>query len=198
MNSFEGGLITTNNDEIAKEIKLKRNFGFVGEDKVVSVGVNGKMSEVSAAMGLTSFESVDYFIDVNKRNYLKYRDCLQGIDGIDLFPIKLDEERNYQYVVVIVDEEKTGLSRDQLREILRKENILSRRYFYPGIHNMEPYKSYYPSAGLLLPETQKHCQDVLVLPTGTTLEEEDIETICSIIRVSVENPSDFFTVFANN
>lgn len=83
-NSFEGGAITTNNDELAQRMRSIRNFGFAGLDNVVDLGTNGKMSEISAAMGLTSLESLDEFIDVNHRNYHNYFVGLEGIPGIQL------------------------------------------------------------------------------------------------------------------
>ena len=77
-NTFEGGAIVTNKDELAAKIRLMKNFGFAGYDNVIYIGTNGKMSEVSAAMGLTSLESLDNFISINYRNYKQYQneyDC---------------------------------------------------------------------------------------------------------------------------
>ena len=71
VNSLEGGAVVTNDDELARKIKLMRNFGFVAYDQVASIGTNGKMSEVSAAMGLTNLESIDDFIAINRRNHKK-------------------------------------------------------------------------------------------------------------------------------
>ena len=90
VNSFEGGAIATDDDEIAHRARLMRNFGFTGYDEVQALGTNGKMSEVSAAMGLTSLESAGEFIAVNRRNYLAYRRGLAGVPGIDLFVILRD------------------------------------------------------------------------------------------------------------
>jgi dTDP-4-amino-4,6-dideoxygalactose transaminase len=93
------------------------------------------------------------------------------------------EKNNYQYIILEIDEMVTGISRDELVKILHAENILARRYFYPGCHQMEPYRSYFPNAGLLLPETQKLTQRVMSLPTGTAVSSEDIRKICQIIRL---------------
>ena len=154
-NSFEGGAVTTNNDELAGRLRGMRNFGFAGLDNVVDIGTNGKMSEVSAAMGLTSLESLEEFISVNYENYLTYCNGLEGIPGVELIKFTGKEKNNYQYVVLEIDEAQAGLSRDLLVKILHAENILARRYFYPGCHQMEPYRSYFPNARLLLPETEK-------------------------------------------
>jgi dTDP-4-amino-4,6-dideoxygalactose transaminase len=186
-NTLEGGAVVTNNDDLAQKIRLMQNFGFDGYDSVVYIGTNGKMDEMSAAMGLTSLESLDEFIATNYRNYKHYQEELHGIPGIT--PIIYDEaERcNYQYIVMEVDEAVTGISRDDLIKILWAENVIARRYFYPGCHRMEPYRSYFPHAGLLLPETERLASQMLSVPTGTAVTLEDITAICQIIRLAVEN-----------
>ncbi len=185
INSFEGGAIVTNNDELNQKLRLMKNFGFAGYDNVIYLGTNGKMSEVSAAMGLTSLESIEEFIDVNRRNYKCYQEGLAGIPGVSLFSIDEAEKHNYQYIVLEIDEAQTQVSRDLLVKILHAENVIARRYFYPGCHRMEPYQSYFPHAGLLLAETEKLTERVLTLPTGTAISEEDISKICQIIRFAV-------------
>ncbi len=186
-NTFEGGAVVTNNDELAEKIRFMNNFGFAGRDQVDFIGINGKMSEVSAAMGLTSLESVDHFVAINRRNYQLYRRFLQGIPGVSLIHYNEQDLGNFQYVVIEIDERVTGISRDLLLKILEAENVLARRYFYPGCHAMEPYRSYFPHAGLLLPHTQRIARRVLSLPTGTAIEPYQIESISKVIRLSVEN-----------
>jgi len=186
-NTFEGGAVVTNDDELATKIRLMTNFGFAGYDKVIYVGTNGKMSEISAAMGLTGLESLDEFIAANRCNCATYRAGLQAVPGIKLIAYNETERNNYQYVIVEVDEMATGISRDDLVRVLHAENVLARRYFYPGCHEMEPYRSNFPHAGLLLPETEKLTQRVMSLPTGTAVGPEEIETICAVIRLAVEN-----------
>jgi dTDP-4-amino-4,6-dideoxygalactose transaminase len=187
INSFEGGAITTNDDSLNDKLRLMKNFGFSGYDNVVYLGTNGKMSEVSAAMGLTSLESIDEFIAINRQNYECYQKELSDIPGIKLMPVNESEAHNYQYIVLEVDEQKTHVSRDLLLKFLHAENVIARRYFYPGCHRMEPYRSYFPHAGLLLPETEILTSKVLVLPTGTSISEIIIQRISTIIRTIVEN-----------
>ena len=187
INTFEGGAIVTNDDDLNQKLRLMKNFGFSGYDNVIYLGTNGKMSEISAAMGLTSLESLEEFIEVNRRNYKCYQEGLSGIPGVYLFPMNETEKHNYQYVVLEIDEEQTQVSRDLLVKILHEENVIARRYFYPGCHRMEPYRSYFPHAGLLLPETEKLSQRVLILPTGTAILPEDISQICQIIYIAVSS-----------
>jgi dTDP-4-amino-4,6-dideoxygalactose transaminase len=182
LNSFEGGAVVTNDDEFAAKIRLMKNFGFAGFDNVVYIGTNGKMTEVCAAMGLTSLESLEAFIDVNRRNYHAYQRGLAGLPGLSLIRYDETERCNYQYVVVELDEEIVGVTRDQLIKILHAENILARRYFYPGCHRMEPYRSYHPHAGLLLPNTERLAARIFSLPTGTSVGAKEIAKICAILR----------------
>jgi dTDP-4-amino-4,6-dideoxygalactose transaminase len=184
-NTFEGGAIATNNDELAKKIRLMKNFGFAGYDNVIYVGTNGKMTEVCAAMGLTGLESLDNFITINRENYQLYLEEMSGVAGLK--PVRYDETEkcNYQYIVFEVDEAITGISRDLLVDVLQAENVMARRYFYPGCHQMEPYRSYFPHAHLLLPETERMVGRVISLPTGTAVSKGHISRICNLIRLAV-------------
>jgi dTDP-4-amino-4,6-dideoxygalactose transaminase len=186
-NTFEGGAVVTNDDRLADRVRLMKNFGFAGYDNVVDIGTNGKMTEVSAAMGLNGLECLDEFIAANYRNYERYRRELEGIPGISLITYDEAEKHNYHYVVLEVDEDVTQVSRDQLLEILWAENVLVRRYFYPGCHRMEPYRSSFPHAGQMLPETEKLADRVLVLPTGTAVGPAEITKLCAIIKTVISN-----------
>jgi len=186
VNSFEGGAVTTNDDELAEKMRLMRNFGFEGMDNVNYIGINGKMSEPAAAMGLTSLESIDEFIAVNRRNYEAYQRELDVIPDIELFTYDGEQRNNYQYIILEVDEAEIGLTRDELLQVLLAENVKARRYFYPGVHRMEPYDSYYPNAGMMLPETEALCDRVLVMPTGTAVGKDDIAEIGRIVRLAID------------
>ncbi|MCB0199397.1 MAG: aminotransferase class I/II-fold pyridoxal phosphate-dependent enzyme [Caldilineae bacterium] len=185
-NTFEGGAVATNDDDLAQRIRLMQNFGFTGLDTVVYIGVNGKMSEVSAAMGLTGLEGLDTFVAANRRNYDCYAAALAGVPGLRMLRYDRQEHQNYQYIVLEVDE-AAGISRDVLVRVLHAENVRARRYFYPGVHRMEPYRSYFPHAGLLLPVTERLAGQVLVLPTGTAVSPDDIAQIAQLIAFAVAN-----------
>ena len=164
-----------------------RNFGFAGYDRVVELGINGKMSEFSAAVGLSALDCMDEFIQTNYRNYQIYKQRLKTVPGLCLFEYDQREINNFQYVVVLVDESLCKLSRDQLVQVLHAENVLARRYFYPGCHRMEPYHSTHPRAGIHLPITEAIASKVLLLPTGTSVMETTAHTICDILQAAVEN-----------
>lgn len=183
LNTFEGGAVVTNNDDLAARIRLMKNFGFAGYDNVVYIGTNGKMTEVAAAMGLTGLDSLDEFIATNRRNYHRYQEGLKGLSGVRFYTYDETEKLNFQYIVLEINEAEAKISRDDLVYVLHAENVLARRYFYPGCHEMEPYRSHFPHAGLLLPETQRISQQVMILPTGTSVSVEDIDIICQLIRL---------------
>ena len=189
VNSLEGGAIVTNDDALARQARLMKNFGFLGYDNVGSVGTNGKMNEFSAAMGLTSLESMAEFVAINRRNHDLYRTELDGVQGIRLLCYDPSQRSNYQYVVAEVDE-SSPISRDLLLDVLWAENVIARRYFYPGCHRMEPYRSLDGDAARHLPATEKVAARVLVLPTGETMTAEHVSCVCSIIRVAVESGHD--------
>jgi dTDP-4-amino-4,6-dideoxygalactose transaminase len=185
VNSFEGGAVVTNDELLARKMRLMRNFGFAGIDRVDYIGTNGKMTEICAAMGLTSLEDMPEFVEVNLRNYRAYRDELTDAPGLALLEYDEGERNNYHYIVVEVDQTKTGLTRDELVAVLTAENVLARRYFYPGCHRMEPYRSLFPHAGLVLPVTERVAERVLVLPTGTAVSDDAARTICDILRTAI-------------
>jgi len=181
-NTFEGGAIMTNNDALAEKMRLMRNFGFAGFDNVIYPGTNGKLIEVAAAMGLTNLESLRGFVEANKLNYEAYRNALERIPGLRLVEYDAAERNNYQYIVMEVDDD-FPVARDDIVKILHAENVLARRYFWPGCHNMEPYRSLYPHARLVLPHTECVASRVVVLPTGSTLGIDDVASITKILQL---------------
>lgn len=185
VNAFEGGAIVTDDDELAERTRLLRNFGFSDYDEVRTLGTNAKMSEVAAAMGLTSLESRDHFIAANHRNFAAYGEALAGVPGISLMPYD-DIATARQYVVIEVDDD-AGLCRDDLQNVLWAENVLARRYFYPGCHRLEPYRAEQEASGRTLPQTDRLAARVLTLPTGTSVTPEDSVVIAGIIRRAVSH-----------
>jgi dTDP-4-amino-4,6-dideoxygalactose transaminase len=186
MHTFEGGAIVTNNDKLAEKLRLMQNFGFRGYDRVVYLGINGKMSEVAAAMGLTNLESLEKVVAHNRENYRDYEKRLAGLPGVRFFPYDGRHRSNYQYVVALVSED-APLTRDELVAVLHAENVMARRYFYPGVHRMEPYCSVSPDAHRRLPRTEQVCREVLVLPTGTSITRNHVARICAVLRTALEN-----------
>lgn len=186
-NCFEGGAVVTNDSELAAKMRLMKNFGFAGYDNVIYPGTNGKMTEICAAMGLTNLDSIDEFRKANKRNYDAYAKGLNAIQGLRLISYDETETCNYQYIVVEVGTE-FPLSRDAIIAVFHAENILARKYFWPGCHRMLPYRAYYPHAGMLLPHTTEVSQRIIVLPTGVHMDEHKIGIIISIFDLIRRDP----------
>lgn len=187
-NTFEGGAVVTNDDELADTMRLMRNFGFSGYDNVIHPGTNGKMIEACAAMGLVNLDHVETVIAANRRNHARYVDALESIPGLRVLRYDEAEDNNYQYVVLEVGEDY-GIGRDALVDALHAENILARKYFWPGCHRMKPYRDLYPHAGLMLPNTESVAARVIVLPTGTALPDEAIDAIAAVARLAPELPA---------
>jgi dTDP-4-amino-4,6-dideoxygalactose transaminase len=182
VHSFEGGAIATNDPALAALLKRTRNFGFGGYDEVTDLGINAKMSEAAAAMGLTMQESLHEIVKVNKEHYEIYRSRLGQVPGLQVIDFAPHESANYQYVVVEIDEAAAGLSRNALHKTLWAEGVLARRYFYPGCHRMEPYRSLPRYRGIRLPVTEQLADRVLCLPTGTAVTTADVEMVCWLIE----------------
>jgi dTDP-4-amino-4,6-dideoxygalactose transaminase len=182
-NTFEGGAVATNNDELAEKIRFMQNFGFADMDRVDHIGTNGKMTEICAAMGLVNLRSMEGFLETNLRNHDIYAQGLAGIPGLRMIqnPNGQPDTSNHQYVLVEV-EEGFALSRDELMKRLHAENVLVRRYFWPGCHRMEPYKTLQPDAGAALPVTEALLGRILLFPTGTSIDPASIQRIIAFLQ----------------
>lgn len=181
-NTLEGGAATTNDDELARRMRRMRNFGFSEQqyDDVISPGLNAKMSEISAAMGLTLLDDLDNIVAVNYANYQAYQEGFAELPMVHLSQYDEREHNNFQYIVIEYADDEAQLTRDQLVQVLHAEGVLARRYFYPGVHRMEPYRSADPY--LSLPRTEALSQRVISLPTGTAMSPERVQEVCALVR----------------
>lgn len=180
-NSFEGGVVATADGSLADRLRSSRNFGFTDTDRVDSLGINAKMPEVNAAMGLVSLDSLESFVAVNLAQYSRYRTGLEAVAGITVYdPPGPDRFSPRQYLVAEIHPEM-GLSRDEVVLVLEAENVAARRYFYPGCHRMAPYRTRFPSVGQRLPVTEALLERVLVLPTGSATTGDNVDTVCELI-----------------
>ncbi|MBN1866090.1 DegT/DnrJ/EryC1/StrS family aminotransferase [Candidatus Sumerlaeota bacterium] len=179
--TFEGGAILTNDSEIHRHSRMLRNFGFRTYDDVGFLGINGKMSESSAAMGLASLPRVSERIERNRITYEAYRRRLGAIPGISVLPVGQQGRSNYQYFVAFVDSEAFGLSRDVLVDALWRENILARKYFYPGCHKMDFYCNRFREAMPSLPVTDSVGARIVCFPMNLEFPERDTERIAEVV-----------------
>lgn len=189
VHSCEGGAITTSSDELAAELRLMRNFGFAGYDRVVGWGTNAKLSELHAAVGLASLDNLEVFVEVNRRNSRHYGESLSGMPGLQIAAAPRDLVHNHQYVVVEVDDRACPLTRDELLRVLQAEGVLARRYFSPGCHRADPYRQSQLRSGPL-DVTNRLCDSLLQLPTGTGVSAADIDQIGEIVRHALHCAAD--------
>lgn len=185
-NTMEGGAVVTNDDELAEAMRLMRNFGFAGYDDVVHPGTNGKMVEVCAAMGLTNLDNIDDVFSANRQNHAAYKMELDGVPGVRVLDYDPAERNSHHYVVVEIDG-RSHATRDQVIAALHAENVLARKYFWPGCHNMKPYRDLFPNAGLMLQQTHAVAERVIVLPNGTGMTPDSVQTIADIVRITSFN-----------
>ncbi len=180
-NTMEGGAVVTNDGELAETMRLTRNFGFKGYDNVIHPGTNGKMIEVCAAMGLVNLDGFDAVVETNRRHYEAYRSALSDISNLAVLAYDFCDRNSYHYVVLEVGDGFPA-TRDEIVAALHAENILARKYFWPGCHQMQPYRRLFPQAHLVLPQTKTVANRVIVLPTGANLPHGAITTIVSVLR----------------
>ena len=180
--TFEGGAIITADEKLKKRIDFLKNFGFADEVTVVGSGINGKMNEFQAAIGLLGLEIVDDEISNRKQAAENYFEQLKDVKGIKVFDNFDNYKYNYAYFPVLIDEEEFGASREKVYDELRKQNIYARRYFYPLISNMPTYRSLPSSAKDNLPIANNIGEQVLCLPIYGSLAQEEIKNIIEIIK----------------
>lgn len=143
-NTFEGGAIISPDTKTKQRIDRLKNFGIVDELTVTAPGINGKMSEINAAFGLVQLKHIDQAMQKRQAIDTRYREALSGVQGITIYKHNCDANSNYSYFPLLVEPDYP-LSRDELYEKLKDNNVLSRRYFYPLISNMPLYRGL-PSA----------------------------------------------------
>jgi dTDP-4-amino-4,6-dideoxygalactose transaminase len=177
--TIEGGAIICHSAEMKHHIDNLKNFGFRGEIVVEEPGINAKMNEVQAAYGLLQLKYVDGFIKKRKQISDRYRALLKDVPGIKMLPDMDGVQHGYSYFPIFVDEKAYGMSRDNLYEKLKENNIFGRRYFYPLISEFHPYHELHSSSPENLPVATKASREVICLPLYVELGDEDIErTVC--------------------
>jgi len=178
--TVEGGIVATNNTEIAQKIKIGRNYGHRGDYNCEMPGMSARMSELHAALGLNLLPHVSS--DVEKRNRVarKYRKGLDKLPGIRFQKITTNSKSTYKDFAILVDREKFGLSRDQLASCLEKENVMTRKYFYPPIHMQKCYPELNVEDSAL-PNTSHVSKSVLCLPMFSELVDEQIRGIVEAV-----------------
>ena len=180
--TFEGGAIVCHDEATKRRIDNLKNFGFVSETKVVMPGINAKMNEIQAAMGLLQLKYIDGAVAKRRHISQEYRRKLDGIDGVRcLDPIR-NTGHSYPYFPIFIDKRKYGKTRDGLYNELKKHSILCRRYFYPLISQFPTYKGLDSAQPGRMPVAERITEEVLCLPIYPKLRDHDVELIARIVR----------------
>ena len=177
-NTFEGGAIVCHDQNMKKRIDNLKNFGFAGETTVVAPGINAKMNEVQAAMGLLQLKTIDAVIAKRKLIAETYRRELLGIEGLGFLEDIPNVNQSYSYFPVFINKEKFGKTRDEVYELLKQHNIYSRRYFYPLISQFPSYRGLESAKPENLPLAEKTTKEAICLPRYPDLEIDMVTKIC--------------------
>ena len=176
-NTIEGGAVTFKNEKLYKILNNLKNFGITGPESVEYVGGNAKMNEFQAAMGICNLRHVDAEIEKRKGVVERYREKLNGIDGIKLAQPQDGVKSNYAYFPVLFDGYR--LNRDEVYEALKNENIIARKYFYPLTNSFECYRNRFNCDET--PIAKHTTERILTLPLYADLTLKDVDRICDII-----------------
>ncbi len=181
-NTIEGGALTTPRAEDARKIYMLRNFGIKNEDEVIDIGLNGKMNELQAAVGILNIEI--YRDEMSKRALLrkKYNEILSNLPGVQLQVEQDNVSRSEQYYPVRITSNEFGRDRNQIYEELKAENIFARKYFHPICTDFEPYKNERIISSYQVPNASLLKDQVLCLPFHSGVSDEHIEVISRVIR----------------
>lgn len=181
-NTIEGGAVCFHNEEIGKRLYQLKNFGIADEVTVNAVGANAKMNEFQAAMGLCNLRHVEEEIAKRKAVVTRYRERLGNVSGLKILQEVNDVKGNYAYFPIVVDENVFGCSRDKIDEVLKKQNIFARKYFYPITNAFTCYEGRFNVNET--PIAKNVSERILSLPLYADLDISKVDLICDLIEKS--------------
>lgn len=180
--SIEGGAIVSKTGRDKKRVDFLKNFGFADEETVIGPGINGKMNEFQAAFGLLELDLIEGEMANRRRLTDIYRKELAGVPGIQVQNDLPSVTHNYAYFPILIDEDRYGMSRDDLYTALKEFNIFTRKYFYPLCTQFSCYSALPSAAPVNLPVAERVTRQVLCLPLYGTLETNTAQVIGKVIR----------------
>ena len=182
-NTFEGGAVISPDEKTKQRIDRLKNFGFVDEVTVVAPGINGKMNEFSAALGLLQLRDIEEVLAQRGIVEERYRIGLKSVQGIELLPPVAVARANHAYCPILVNRD-FHLSRDELYERLKQAGIYARRYFYPLITEFPMYRGLPSARRESLPIASDIAQRVICLPLFPDLTEDEQDKVIRVIATS--------------
>lgn len=178
-NTIEGGAVCYRDPDMGRRLHELKNFGIHGPEEVDAVGANAKMNEFCAAMGLCNLRHVDEEIAKRRAVVERYREHLEGVDGLRLNVQQPEVRSNYAYFPVVFDENLFGASRNEVMDALAQNGIGARKYFYPLTNTFECFHGKYDVDAT--PVALHVAKRVLTLPLYADLSMEDVDRICKIV-----------------
>jgi dTDP-4-amino-4,6-dideoxygalactose transaminase len=180
--TLEGGALVVGSEVQKTRINFLKNFGFADQETIIGPGINGKMNEMQAAFGLLQLDMIEEEIAGRGRLTRIYRSRLASVPGLTLLEDAPGAEHNNAYFPILIDTEIFGMSRDTLHIQLQEFNVMSRKYFYPLASRYSCYSALPSSRPENLPVAERVAKEVLCLPLYGTLDDDVVETICTILR----------------
>ena len=179
-NTIEGGAVCFKDENLGETLRDLKNFGIHGPEEVRAVGANAKMNEFCAAMGICNLRHIDEEIEKRRKVAERYREHLEGVEGLQLNKEDANVKYNYSYFPVVFEEKIFGSSREEVFDVLAKNGIGARKYFYPLTNTFTAFHGKYNS--METPVALHISKRVLTLPLYADLSYENVDKICSIIK----------------
>jgi dTDP-4-amino-4,6-dideoxygalactose transaminase len=183
INGFEGGYVTTHDEDLARRLALMRGFGFAALDEVVELGLNAKLNEAHACMALACLDDLEAQVVRNRARYQRYRSALAAVAGLRLLEFDEAEKTSYKTIVVELTAD-WPLGREKTLEILHAEGALARPYYHPPLHQKTMS---YPHVEADLPLTDQLADAYLLLPCGHFVTDAHIDSVCGLLGFLSQN-----------
>lgn len=179
-NTVEGGAVSCRDKETAEKLYALKNFGMNPDGDVMDIGLNSKMSEFHAAMGLCNLRHLGEMIKARKKRVELYRENLEDCPGIEMLKEQEHVISNYAYFPIFIHKEEIGIDRDQVCALLYEKGFFARKYFYPLTSEFPCYQGKFPIQET--PVAHERSKQVMTLPLYPDLEEENVLEICRILK----------------
>ncbi len=179
-NTIEGGAVCFHDASVGKKIYRLKNFGIKNEENVDGIGANAKMNEFCAAMGLCNLKHIDGWIEQRKQVVERYKEQLDGVDGLQLCGEQKGVETNYSYFPLVIHEDRFGSTRNEVTKALADEGIIARKYFYPLTSTFECYHGRFNANST--PTALYISKRVVTLPLYPDLSLDEVDRICGIVK----------------
>jgi dTDP-4-amino-4,6-dideoxy-D-glucose transaminase len=172
--TMEGGCLCTHDEEIFDRAKAIRNFGQIAGADCSEPGINAKLTEVGALIGIEQLKTFGRAAEIRRRAAERMRRQLERLAGVTVARAPNNQDPIWLYLPVFIDQQQFGLDRDMLAGALEKENLYVRKYYSPPCHKMSAYSG---AADQLLPHTEASASSVIALPVYNNMTDDECDGI---------------------